>query len=69
MKSDSTSSRKDPRFSPRNVKDKEIKLPGRPIGVIAVQPKEVQKNGFNPLEILWTVDRSHKDYVGVRSQG
>lgn len=43
----------------------ERKAPGRPVGLIAVQPNGHIPGAFNNLALFFTVDRSRKDYKKV----
>jgi hypothetical protein len=43
--------------------------PGRPVGVIARQPKGHKKGDYNPLVLFFTVNPYRKDYDDVVDQG
>lgn len=55
-------------FAPRNRASLIKKQPGRPVGVIAVKQKGTDPEGFNPLSLTFTVDKTRKDYNQVIEQ-
>lgn len=56
------------RYAPMNRKAIEKKQPGRVIGEIAIASPDSPQNKENPYKVLWSVDRSRKDYERVLQQ-
>lgn len=58
-----------PKFAPTTAKRLMAKKPGRPVGEISVQPAALPAGKtFNYLSLVFTVDRSRKDYTRVVEQ-
>lgn len=45
-----------------------VKPPGKPVGVIAVQPKGLKPDEFNPLVLFFTVNPYRRDFNKVVDQ-
>ena len=44
------------------------KAGGWRLGVVQRQPSQPTPNGYNPLTIVWSVNKMRKDYIQTREQ-
>ena len=66
---DFVSGNRNPRYAPKDSREREVKVPGRVVGVIAVKPKGLRSTEFNPCVIAFTVDLYRSDLNRVIEQG